>query len=64
MNFTSNISSKSRYKESMKSQSSLRYSAVSHHARNTSNNDKTIEIDLSEGGSSFFDNSQMVENVS
>lgn len=49
---------KSKIRESMRSQSSLRYSLISH-----ANKDKTVDFDLSEAGESFFDQS-LISNVS
>jgi phage gp36-like protein len=62
MNFSSHISNsqhRSKIRESMQSQSSLRYSMLSN------NRDKTMELELSEAGESFFDQNQsMISNVS
>ena len=64
MNIASNISSsqnKSKIKESMQSNSSLRYSILS----NAHNRDRTIELELSEAGESFYDHNQsMISNMS
>ena len=62
VNFTSNISSsqnKSKIKDSLQSNSSLKYSMVSN------NPNRTIELDLSEAGESFYEQNQsMISNVS
>lgn len=53
MQIPSNISTsqnKSKIKESLQSNSSLRYSMLS----NTHNRDRTIDFDLSEAGESFY----------
>ena len=64
MNFSSHISNsqhKSKVRSSMNSMSSLRYSMLS----NMPNKDKTIELDLSEAGESFYEhNNSILSNVS
>lgn len=64
LNFNSNISSsmhKSKMRESVNSQSSLRYSTVT----NTLVKDKTVDMELSEVGESFFQGNQsVISNVS
>ena len=62
VNFNSNISSshhKSKIKDSLQSNSSLKYSMLSN------NPNRTIDLELSEAGESFYEHNQsIISNVS